>query len=213
MEQKEIQWFVPWWTVRKSGDSIRPRASCLLPSQIFQTGNPGYPLAPVEKLLEWKEFEIILAIFSCPLLFLFEQSPVLLPSVQFCWSCSQWLGPYEVQLPVFEEFVYFLPALRSWRYLSLCRWLRKTQPTSDTLLYKSAVEMEMPAVPLAEVLVAFAVINGLILVALKSMILICAISLLLICWRTKLCNANGNKVLYKPLHMNPGACLCNRTSV
>lgn len=48
-------------------------------------------------------------------------------------------------------------------------------------MYKSGVEMEMPAIPLAEVLVAFAVINDLILVALKSMILICAISLLLIC--------------------------------
>lgn len=58
---------------------------------------------------------------------------------------------------------------------------RKTQPTSDRLLYKSGVEMEMPAILLAEVLVAFAEINDLILVAVKSMILICAISLLLIC--------------------------------
>lgn len=79
VEQTEIQWFVPWWTVRKSGDSIQPRAPCLLPSQIFQTGNPGYPLASVEKLPEWKGFEVILAIFSCPLLFLLEQSPVLPP--------------------------------------------------------------------------------------------------------------------------------------
>lgn len=58
---------------------------------------------------------------------------------------------------------------------------RKTQPTSDRLLYESGVEMEMPAILLAEVLVAFAEINDLILVAVKSMILICAISLLLIC--------------------------------
>lgn len=41
--------------------------------------------------------------------------------------------------------------------------------------------MEMPGIPLAEGLVAFAVINDLILVAMKSMILICAISVLLIC--------------------------------
>lgn len=41
--------------------------------------------------------------------------------------------------------------------------------------------MEIPDQPLAEVRVAIAIINGLILVAMKSMILICAISILLIC--------------------------------
>lgn len=73
--------------------------------------------------------------------------------------------------------------------------------------------MEMPDIPLAEILVAFAIINDLILVSLKSTILICAIILLLICWRTKIYNANGNKVLYKTLCMNTGTCLCKRTSV
>lgn len=58
---------------------------------------------------------------------------------------------------------------------------RKTHSTGDTLFYKNGVQIEMPSIPLAEVLVAFAIINDLILVAMKSMILICAISLLLIC--------------------------------
>lgn len=78
---------------------------------------------------------------------------------------------------------------------------------------KNGLQIEMPDIPLAEFLVAFAVINDLILVAMKSMILICAISLLLICWGTKIYNANGNKVLYKTLPTNTGTCLCNRTSV
>lgn len=68
--------------------------------------------------------------------------------------------------------------------------------------------MEIPDQPLAEVRVAIAIINGLILVAMKSMILICAISILLICWRTEIYNANGNKVLYKTLHTNTGTYLC-----
>lgn len=66
--------------------------------------------------------------------------------------------------------------------------------------------MEMPDRHLAEILVAFAIINDLVLLGMKSMILICAIILLLICWRTKIYNANGNKALYKTLHMNTGTC-------
>lgn len=58
---------------------------------------------------------------------------------------------------------------------------RKTHSTGDTLFDKNGVQIETPGIPLAEVLVAFAIINDLILVAMKSMILICAVSLLLIC--------------------------------
>lgn len=43
------------------------------------------------------------------------------------------------------------------------------------------ISVEMPGIPLAEVLEALAVVNDQILVAMKSRILICAISLLLIC--------------------------------
>lgn len=72
--------------------------------------------------------------------------------------------------------------------------------------------MEMPDVPLAEAPVPCALTNDLVWVALKTVILICAIILLLICWRTKIYNANGNKVLYKTLHMHTRTSLCCRTS-
>lgn len=112
-------------------------------------------------------------------------------------------------------YTYYL-LLRRWRYWSLWRLLckRKAHSTCDTLFFKkNGVQIEMPGIPLAEVLVAFAIINDPILVAMKSMVLICAISLLLICWRTKSYIANGNKALYKTLHTSTGTCLCNRTSV
>lgn len=64
-----------------------------LPCPAFWTGNPGHPLAPVEKLPEWKGFETILAIFSRPLLFLFERSPVLPPLSTVLLEFSQWRGP------------------------------------------------------------------------------------------------------------------------